>query len=452
MILVSALILSISPLSAGAVAVVDPTTLIVGDTVYFGRYPQTLITNTTGMVEGVDYVRVGTRSYKIEPIQWIVFDTDGDGPFLFSKLGLEYRVWHTTANSQVTWADSNVRAWLNSTFFNQAFSSSDQSMIATSEVVTPDTLPANEGGTVFPGGPDTLDKVFLLSSGEIEGATGTGNLFTNNTARRATVTDYVFYSPNGGYRIETWWLRSQGRAVYSAWTINDTAGALLNRNYHNTYTVTRPALDLDLERVYFTAHNGGGFDVNLRSTMTLDPMNGDPLLTEYIVPGEPLTEPVPAPEKDGFAFTGWWTAPEGGTRWDFTTAVEGDLELFAQWAQLYSVIYQTGTSDAVAHMPADEMLTYCAGDAVTISNLTPSRAGYTFKGWTVVGIDPSAVVGGVFTMPATDVVFTAVWEKDVTPPTPGLPPTGDGATLGATAFVCLSGIMCLMGASRRNAH
>jgi len=509
------LIIGIAPLAAGAAPPIDPATIAVGDSVYFGRYPQTQTTSIAGLTPGEDYVQVGTRYFLIEPIQWLVVENDGQDLLLLSKYSLEYKVWHATPSVQVTWADSDIRAWLNSGFFSQAFTAIEQSMIPTTDVENPETPPFLVGGTTFPGGPNTLDKIFLLSWVEIEDATGSGQLFLNAPARVATVTDYVFYSPLGGYRQEYWWTRSQGRASYSAWTINNvpTGGVFANQLYRYTYSTARPAFELDLETVYFTARDGGGYKPHLKARVTFDPQNGDPTFRRYVVPGDPVTQPAPdptkagyvfdgwwtdddggtlwdfstpvtgnmtlyahwleiftvtfdpqngmssfevtvtqgspvaeppAPTKAGFAFSGWWTDPLGSTLWDFTNPVEEGFSLYAQWAQLYSVIYQSGTSDTVTNMPADRMLAYLPGDSVVISTSVPKRPGYTFKGWTVAGIDPSAVVGGAFTMPATDVVFTAVWTKDAS-----IPPAGDSAAIGVFAMLLVTGAVSVFGASRR---
>lgn len=62
------------------------------------------------------------------------------------------------------------------------------------------------------------------------------------------------------------------------------------------------------------------------------------------------------PTRDGYTFTGWFTAPTSGTTWDFATPMTSDTTLYAQWQPVVPVASPqtiTVTSDAGAPHPGD---------------------------------------------------------------------------------------------------
>lgn len=115
----------------------------VGDTVIFGKYEQNAYT-----ADGK------------EDIEWIILDEDGSKKLLISKYGLDC-VMYNDEWTEVTWATSSVRTWLNSTFLNTAFSDDEQKLIVTTHLTTSDNTKARTKG-----GADTEDKVFFLSVDE----------------------------------------------------------------------------------------------------------------------------------------------------------------------------------------------------------------------------------------------------------------------------------------------
>lgn len=114
----------------------------IGDFVTFGEYEQDGKTDTK------------------EAVEWIVLDKDGDEYLLVSRYCLDVHPYEEDG-SWVTWEDSDIREWLNSTFINDAFSAEEQEMI----------LPIyhiNEDNPVYgtEGGESTTDNVFILSYSE----------------------------------------------------------------------------------------------------------------------------------------------------------------------------------------------------------------------------------------------------------------------------------------------
>jgi uncharacterized repeat protein (TIGR02543 family) len=85
---------------------------------------------------------------------------------------------------------------------------------------------------------------------------------------------------------------------------------------------------------------------------------------------------------DGYVFNGWWTAKKGGKRVTEDTVVTKDITLYAHWTPAWTVTLKAngGSLDG-----ADNKIPFAKGKAIGATGLrelpTPTRAGYSFKGW-----------------------------------------------------------------------
>lgn len=159
----------------------------VGSTVVFGSFEQD------------NDLENGT-----EPIEWIVLDKQGDKLLLLSKKVLDSRNYYG-AYYPVTWEESHLRFWLNSVFYETAFTEEEQQKILLTEVVNDDNP---DYGT--DGGNDTEDNIFLFSIKEVKEYLP-GSRRSEGTAYamdKGLATD----SENYAY----WWLRSPGRDTDTA--------------------------------------------------------------------------------------------------------------------------------------------------------------------------------------------------------------------------------------------
>jgi len=95
-----------------------------------------------------NYEQDGDTANGAEPIEWEVLDTDGDNILLISKSALDSRAYHSR-NTNISWKDSDLRAWLNGEFLENAFSDSEHCQMR--EVVLE---------------PGIRDRLFLLSAEE----------------------------------------------------------------------------------------------------------------------------------------------------------------------------------------------------------------------------------------------------------------------------------------------
>lgn len=232
----------------------------VGDIVYFGSYEQD---NDTAN---------GT-----EPVEWYVLDK-ADGEVTLLSVYLLAREPYNKENTNITWEDCTLRSWLNDEFYNETFSEKEQAAIVNTDVVNEDNpFWDTEGGS------DTVDKVWLLSLGEVEKYFGipmtpeSDPLYNNTyievceyaiyyyeqdsrvcaepTAYLAakggssySEEDAQYYLDNFGYDTSfavgsgVWWLRSPGDDSYSAVIV--TNGSIVY-NYGSPvdyFNCVRPAL------------------------------------------------------------------------------------------------------------------------------------------------------------------------------------------------------------------
>ena len=218
--------------------------------VYFGSYPQSEVTDSATIaaidkeiaasgaaaeagtdvwVNGTKYRRIsksdtnysgyfnkvsnnGYRYFKWERIKWRVLENDGKTLFVVADWVIDCKNYNETRTS-ITWETSTIRNWLNSSFYQTAFSGLEQSAVVAQTVV-------NENNPVYgtAGGNSTNDKVYLLSIGEVtnEGYGFCSDYSVYSMSRRMKASDYA--NARGTYRSSTdsyrdncwWWLRSPG--------------------------------------------------------------------------------------------------------------------------------------------------------------------------------------------------------------------------------------------------
>ena len=217
-----------------AVSLQNPTTngngVTTWDCIYFGNYYQ-------------------SNSSTKEPIKWRVLSVHGNDAFLLADQNLDAKPYNEE-DTDVTWATCTLRAWLNGTFLNTAFTSAEQAAIKNTTVVNDDNpYRGTEGGE------NTTDKVYLLSIAEASNtAYGfNGEFHADSETREAKNTAYA---KECGAWTETsteyegnsyWWLRSPGFDSSDASTVDsDGYGDDYGRNVRYVLSAVRPALHLNL--------------------------------------------------------------------------------------------------------------------------------------------------------------------------------------------------------------
>lgn len=171
-----------------------------GDGRYLGRVDQEPETYTFG-----SYEQDGDSSNGKEPIEWLVLDRDGDRALLLSKYALDYQSFmpfYEPVTEPYTWESCSLRRWLNGTFLNAAFNSSERQRLLTTTVITSPGSLHRENGPVT-----TEDRVFLLSNTEV---------YAYFASEAATAAEYTAYAlsenPWPGSAATPgpadWWLRT----------------------------------------------------------------------------------------------------------------------------------------------------------------------------------------------------------------------------------------------------
>ncbi len=167
----------------------DISDIDIGESVSFGHYETD-----------------GVYSNGKEALEWTALDITDDGRALLLCDCCIDALPYDSDGENVTWADSEIREWLNDEFIDTAFVGDEEKLICCVTNNNPDGRSKTEGGD------DTEDRVFLLSINEVE------KYLPNEIARRAVTTEYAKlqgaeYDTYGNGR---WWLRSPGKTQDTA--------------------------------------------------------------------------------------------------------------------------------------------------------------------------------------------------------------------------------------------
>ncbi len=110
-------------------------------------------------------------------------------------------------------------------------------------------------------------------------------------------------------------------------------------------------------------------------TVAFDSAGGSAVDAQKVQYGSKVVSPA-APTRTGHTFQGWYTARNGGSKYDFGQAVTGDITLYAHW----TVNSYTLTFDGNGGKPTETSRTVAYGSPYGTMP-TATRTGYTFEGW-----------------------------------------------------------------------
>ena len=206
--------------------------LTSADVVYYGTYPQS-----------------GTSDdFKVEPVLWRVLEVSGDKTALMlsEKIldgGMSFNPDYSETDPYYCWwSESQIRKFLNGkeyvesvsadvtkitvrnpkaySFYGKAFSAGEGSGIIKAAVDNSVRYNYHKG---FAAGPETADKIFLLSCADVDESNNVQALgkkygFVDSGSRKAELTDYgvsqgVSSITEGNKKYGPWWLRSPGDYV-----------------------------------------------------------------------------------------------------------------------------------------------------------------------------------------------------------------------------------------------
>ena len=189
----------------------------VGDTVLFGRYPQ-------------------TKSAEMLPIEWLILKKEDGRILVISSLCLDKAPFHWD-QQQIDWENCHLRRWFNGPFYQLAFTPEEQAMI--SEVVL-EPAPNEKYRTAYAHA--TTDRIFALSTREA------AELFPNAASRIGATSAY--HQVQGYYygsKFNCWWLRTPG-VEYEFATLIGNSGNIGTYGYRvdNNEYGARPAMWIEI--------------------------------------------------------------------------------------------------------------------------------------------------------------------------------------------------------------
>lgn len=182
--------------------------------VYYTEYRYTYTDSTAGCFNQQDhgYTKRIVYWFKYEPITWKVLDIDAGKAFLLAQTVLDaqdyfYAKTRRNIDGETVYANnyehSHIRSWLNSSFLNAAFTTTEQNKIVVTTVDNSKATTINNTHNFDC--PNTLDKVFLLSYLDLNGHYG----FVNDASRVRYPSDYALsQAVSKDYDKAYWWTRS----------------------------------------------------------------------------------------------------------------------------------------------------------------------------------------------------------------------------------------------------
>ncbi len=388
------------------------------------------------------YYTDNTYYFKYEPLKWRVLDASTGLIVCDSAIDSQAYNNYVLSADGYYWGDSNknhyasdwenssLRAWLNNDFYNTAFSETQQNRI---KEVTRENKSTDS--STYDSNP-TSDKITLLSYNDVLNTSyGFSSSSSADTARQRKSTDYAqcqgcWTSISSSYAGNSWWwLRSPYNSFSATFVDNDGRA---NFYYYHYYRVNItdggivPALNLSQSTIG-------------TSSIILEEIAAEDAVDENTVGTSQATQTVFAPiangeftlgsavdgnlymvygvtdYNDGFTLTsgnlvyidqseaadGKVTLAYKPSRTDEATViVVGD---FGSGTEARQVELKTGYT-VTWNIDGETVTEICAaGDKLTPPTV-PTKDGYTFKGW-----DKSVPS----TMPANDLSFTAVYEKNI---------------------------------------
>ena len=182
-----------------------------------------------------------------------------------------------------------------------------------------------------------------------------------------------------GYTFVGWAAAPDGKKVY-----NDTQSIEMGTESFTLYAVW----EAKINTIRFDANGGSGeaFSQDIATDET-----------------QALIENTYTCTKNGYAFAGWATTPDGAVVYEdqasYTMGAEPSYTLYAVWKPIdYSIFYDLQGGTNHSQNPA----TYTIEDTITLQS--PTREGYTFDGWTNGGKIEKGSTGSK--------TFTANWKAN----------------------------------------
>ena len=175
-----------------------------------------------------------------EPLKWQIVDIK-DGKALVISEEAIYVMEDICGNKEYSWANSEVRKWLNDTFLGETFTEGERLLIEKTKVSLDTANYANQGE-------ETTDKIFLLSRSEVETYFDTLDEAKCILSKQAM---HLWGAPDREldyWTVADWTLRSvTANNKFEVVYCNDPTNKRIGEQHkYDTYSVVRPAMWIDL--------------------------------------------------------------------------------------------------------------------------------------------------------------------------------------------------------------
>ena len=194
-----------------------------------------------------------------QPIVWRILEKYDDGtalvmsdklldnmPYNYKGVLVEGDDGEKEYDYSCTWENSTIREWLNTDFYNTAFSSNEKEAIVESDVVN-EKNPSYDTDS----GNNTKDKVFILSITEaMSDKYGFSKDGQTSQTRMADITTYAKKNQisSGCDATGRWWLRTSGDSMRCASWVSDNGFICIPGNLKNDkYIGVRPCIKINLQ-------------------------------------------------------------------------------------------------------------------------------------------------------------------------------------------------------------
>ncbi|MBR4314137.1 MAG: InlB B-repeat-containing protein, partial [Lachnospiraceae bacterium] len=348
---------------------------------WFGTYPQS-----------VRWQSDGSAYDAVEPIKWIMLDNDGAEALLVADKILDNVTYQSQPQSVVnprnSWETSEMKVWLENTFYNKAFSTNEEKA-------------------------GVINKATLLSAEEARNV----KYFANNNERKVDGTEYAktlvnvnrtLHRENGYCR---WWLRDGQGGELKVGMVEFTGEVRTgDSGFHATdrYIGVRPVIHVDLSSPILKATESNitwqlRIDTRFINETTWTDWNKYREGFEHKLPTEGNFSAKP----DGKVLIGWLI--DNGTykvaAHSIPKTMRGDITLTPIWGTAEQKIisydlYNDNTGEC-GRFTTEPQYVYIPGTAVTLPNTSTveTLSGSQVTNWRIDGVDvleiPSTSTGDV---------------------------------------------------------
>ena len=212
----------------------------------------------------------------------------------------------------------------------------------------------------------------------------------------------------GGFAGNTPVAYNDGKTYYGySFAVNTNDGYQLASDLKVIYNGDDVTTTANVSRwawgAYVTVDLGKAIGTPVVYTITFNSNDGTSVAPQNVNAGEKLTEPTPAPTREGFTFDGWYEDSTFSTKFNFDAPITDNMTLYAKWTENKYTL----TFDANGGSGTMTPVTDLTGEYTLPANEFTAPSGKQFKGWSLT--TDGAIVTKV-DMTENRTVY-AIWES-----------------------------------------